>query len=286
MKMENCLEIDIAMDDISWNEEVEFYDNESKVPTKNNSSSISKEHQNDEQENSRDSINEDNLLDESTTVDDDQCDNINPPNHNHQLQLNSTETLKLNYKKFQQLKSENKFIVFVDIQFVGAEVVEIAICRPDLPIVFHDAYPTCQIFKINRPFAVLTQMHNNVHTNDKTIDNNMRYVNMKCCDGKNHFHKLPMKNNNSFFTSLPNDAIYVLRGINKHKYWRNLLQFYNKNGSIYLFWEKFYNPIHDRYQNSRGQLTCIHHSIPYSACSLANVRQMAQYYNHCEYMFF
>lgn len=211
-------------------------------------------------------------------------------NENH-LTVSSKDhgkTLKMSYDLFENVIKDN-FVIFVDMQFVGTEVVEIAICRPDMPCVFHDAYPICQIFKPNRPSGVLAQAPNNARTNSKTIENNLRYVNMNCCYDKNRYHSLPMKNNYTFFASLPDNAVYVLRGINKHSYWQNLLDHYNKRGTIYLFWKKFYNPNEERmnnHSNNRGQRTCIHHTNPYSACSLANVRQMALYYHHCEYMFF
>lgn len=192
----------------------------------------------------------------------------------------------LTISAFEHLKELNTCIILVDLQFVGSELVEMSIARPDLPIVFHDVYPLCQLNKQKLYPNPLSNIKYHKEYTSKTIDNNLRYLNMSCCRKKNAYHNYPLKNNEVFFHSLPHHAIYVLRGYNKHTYWCELLKQYNKSGDIYLFAETFYNPIHERKNgNNSGQITCISHFNKNSACSLANVRHMALFYKHCDYMF-
>lgn len=284
----NCLELDINSDDVIWGEEMDSLPTNQIQTRPEPPETTQNNDENDDETNSTSQIQTQNQRQQQHQRQQSQSQRYQQLQQHLHQERPTFQNLKLSYSQFQMLKNEGKNIIFVDIQFVGSEVVEIAVCRPDLPIVFHDAYPLCQMFKFNRPMDALTQMpHKNPKLNLKTIEYNFRYVNMNCCEGKNKYHHFIMKNNRAFYESLPtNDAIYILRGINKHMYWQELLQFYKKSGVIYLFWEKFYNPNLDRLNNTRGQQTCLYHSNTHSACSLTNVRQMALFYDHCKYMFF
>lgn len=291
--MSHCLDINVDMEDITWSDEVGSVETHKEptihmVPTNNTEPEANS--------NARDM----NDIPNTTGQVDDATDGDNlleRNNYHHSNHLEQTQsvpsiisiptTMKMTHHMCKTLTMENKIVILVDIQFVGDEPVEIAVCRPDYPVIFHDVYPVCRIRKHNRPINLLTGMPNIIKSNQKTIENNLRYVNMDCCQGYNGFHSRPMKNNTMFYKTLPNDAIYVLRGINKHIYWKHLLEFYNKTGHIYLFNDQFYSPSSDR-RNKRptGHFNCIHHTDKTSACSLANVYQMAMEYQHCTYMFY
>lgn len=292
--MSHCLDINIDMEDITWSDEVgSFESGTTIIPTTTNDTD-SKTNFNAQDSNENVSTNA--VTDQNHDVSDDINSLVQNNYHQHhplQQQMPPTPlpaTMKMTHSRCQALTRENKIVILVDIQFVGDEPVEIAVCRPDYPVVFHDVYPVCRIRKHNRPISLLTGMPNCIKPtalNPKTIEYNLRYVNMDCCQGYNGFHARPMKNNTMFYKTLPNDAIYVLRGINKHIYWKHLLEFYNKTGHIYLFNDQFYSPSSDR-RNKRptGHFNCIHHTDKTSACSLANVYQMAMEYQHCTYMFY
>lgn len=268
--MSNCIDINVDMEDIHWSDDINISEQQSPP------------------------INEEELIDADADENDDVDFGVRHVDTDHKSQSpqpllpNNTKTIKLSYNMMQTLKSENKIVILVDMQFIGIEPVEIAVCNPNYPMILHDAFPVCQLkCGVSHPVNLLTLMSNNAKTNQKTIENNQRYVNMDCCYGYNRSHNFAMKNNSAFFNSLPDDAVYVLRGINKHIYWRNLLEFYKKSGTIYLFCGQFYNPTLDRKNNKRprGHNTCMYHTDSVSACSLANVYQMADYYSHCKYMF-
>lgn len=301
--MSHCLDINVDMEDITWSKELEtasdtihnenqilMYDTDDNdyidgansdettnfIETKQETNIGHKHHQPNPQ-----------MLEEKNSL---KTDNLSNNKVNQQrMNINSVTpppTIKMTYNMCKSF-IENKIVILVDIQFVGDEPVEIVVARPDYPIVFHDVYPVCCIRKPNRPFNLLTHMPNTAKTNQKTFENNVRYVNMECCQGYNGFHCRPLKNNTNFYKTLPDDAIYILRGINKHIYWRNLLKFYNKTGNIYLFNDQFYSPSLDRRsKRPTGHYNCIHHTDKTSACSLANVYQMAMEYEHCKHMFY
>lgn len=206
--------------------------------------------------------------------------------HYHPLLLSTRRDEYLDARTFRSLIDEHPAlpVILVDLQFVGSEVVEIAVASPQMPVVFHDVYPMCMIDDIKRPLAALTGVvssgDHKKQNNRNTINANMSYLKMACCYGHNRHHNVPMRNNKAFFQCLPPFAVYVLRGHNKHSYWEELLKTYGKHGKITIFAETFYRPGY-----RKSHTNCLAHEHANAACSLANVRKMSKYYNHCTYMF-
>lgn len=206
----------------------------------------------------------------------------------HPLLLSTRRREYLDVRTYTELINDHPTlpIILVDVQFVGNEVVEIAVVTPQMPMAFHDIYPMCMIHDRKRPVSILTGVqvpptdYHRKQNNKNTINVNMSYVRMNCCNGYNRNHNSPLRDNKTFFQSLPPFAVYVLRGHNKHLYWEELLKTYGKNGKIVIFAESFFKPGH-----RQTQTNCLAHEHSNAACSLANVRKMSKYYNHCSYMF-
>lgn len=141
----------------------------------------------------------------------------------------------------------DKPLIFVDIQFIDKQVSEIAIIRPDATTIYHRFYNVLMNKNMNR----------------RTVNHNIRYTGY--VSGSAIYN---IFNDSDFFSTLPNDAIYVIRGLYKYRYLRNLLQTFGKKYTIFTFPEQF-----------NRHFQCPLHIIPSSMCAVYNVISMSKYYD-------
>lgn len=152
---------------------------------------------------------------------------------------------------------ENEFgnipIILADIQFIDGKMSEIAIVRPDSPAIYHRFY---NVPTINNSVATEPM-------NRRTVEHNINYTgHIPGIAAYNIF------NDRWFFSTLPSEAIYVIRGQSKYRLLKSMLNEHKKRYRIFTFPEKF-----DR------AFQCPLHVYHNSMCAAYNVIHMSHYYN-------
>lgn len=137
-------------------------------------------------------------------------------------------------------------VFFVDLQFMDRRVSEIAMIGPSLPIIYHRSY--------NIRYAL----------NHKTYRHNMNYT----ARGRNFISDVNLFNDDYVFKNIPRDSIFILRGRDKLRQMRLLINNQSLNIKFFTFPEKLM---------SSTNICPIH--IDVGMCAVANVIKMAKYYN-------
>lgn len=173
---------------------------------------------------------------------------------------------------------EKPHLVFVDVQFVGQQLSEIAIVDARQNFVFHRVYPTCNrrcsddtIY--NRKFNI-HNLRGGKYSKTMLRHKNLEYGQQYCsCRGKNIYHRSRVFNDTGYFNTLPSgpNVIYIIRGLNKKQFLTQFMQKHNIKAHIRTY------PLHLTTQHEK-YTTCSAHSSARSHCSVGNIAQMLHYY--------
>lgn len=174
--------------------------------------------------------------------------------------------------------NEKPHLVFIDVQFVGQQLSEIAIVDEKQNFIFHRIYPTCnrKCFDdviYNRKYNI-HNLRGGKYTRTALRRKNLEYGQQYCsCRGKNLFHRNRIFNDVNYFRALPSgsNVIYVIRGLNKKQFLTQFMQKYNIKAHIRTY------PLHLTTRHEK-YTTCCAHSSSYSHCSVGNIAQMLHYY--------
>lgn len=157
------------------------------------------------------------------------------------------------YSLFKNNISENRPIVFVDMQLICNFISEIVIITDEM--IRNDGEIYHRMYKILKTQQNRKQFLFNLNYNGITEDFN------------NKLERFNATRDEKFFKSLPEDAIYVFRGADKKRHIERILKRFKKRGSYYTFPDKFNN-----------NFQCNNHFIAGSSCAYGNLLQMLNYY--------
>lgn len=180
-------------------------------------------------------------------------DDVSKPNSKTRFQYYLTK------ENLFQLKKQP---VLVDIQFVDRNIYEIAVASPNLPIMYHRIYP---------PQKKRGQ-------NQKTVSHNVRYTGAIL--GNDSFQiQNDLMCDSLFWTSIPDDVVFVVRGSNKlrclKKLWKqNCGRGVEEMPPIYTYPQAFPKDfLRDLCSNHRR-----YDSYSKISCAVYNVIHMCKYY--------
>lgn len=167
-------------------------------------------------------------------------------------------------------------LVFLDAQFIGKQVTEIAIAHEGMKTIFHRVLSSRQLME--NKSTMYNRLHNsrNYYKSRQNLAKrshyNNQYSNYK---EESHFHGLQRFENVQFFAMLPSgsNVIYIVRGFNKKRFLKDLLEKYNISAQIRTYPQRL-SIDHKQY------VTCYAHNSS-QKCSIGNLAQMMNYYNVC-----